>query len=746
MIHEKAKQLAGLGFYIFPLIQNSKLPAVKDYTNKATTDVNEIEKIWFDKTLELYRGNNIGIATSKYDGGALLVVDVDNKKGKKGKPDKDGSGTLAKLKAAGFTLPKTKVQRTTSGGFHLIYKVEKGVMNSVEKIGPGIDIRSKGGYIVGAGSIVDGKTYLINNDKIVAAPEWLIQKANETKVDVRKNNKPDKKISQRGAKSRGRTYLLESAAVAVEGEGGDQTTFRVASRLKDIGLTQANALRLMLDNWNDNCQPPWEVADLTAKVKNAYAYGQNAIGADSPENDFDPVEMEPVDVPDDDGPVDRLNREYSFVVLGGKSTILKQTGQGEVSYMVPGAFHDLLAADTIQTGNGKRKQLSEVWFNSPKRNTFHSVELVPGKKAPPGVYNLWRGFKVEPLKDDETPTKDMIKGVAMFREHALKNICLGNEDLCQWLLGYFAHLVQKPWEKPLTALVFKGKKGVGKNAFINCIGDLFNGHYLITSNKRYLTSNFNKHLANLILFVLDEAFWSGDKQAEGILKDLITGHTHLIEHKGREMFSTRNVLRVVIIGNEEWVVPATEDERRFAVFNIGDERQKDGKFFKEMKTLIDNKGGNRLLLTELLKMDLSQIDVNDAPITAGLLEQKIESLNSLHAWFFASLKDGAILNLDFNESGWPTEIGREQLRAAYSAYARERGIRSWLPDAAAFGRDLTKCCKGLGTTRKRGGVGRARTYTLPNLKEARAQFDEFIGHSVEWEQDDDDQNVIELFK
>lgn len=743
MIHQKAKQLAEKqGFYIFPIKANEKIPLHFGWQKQATTDPKKLDKIWFEPTLELYQPYNIGIFTGKFEDGALLVIDVDNKEGKNGK---NGSKSLTDLKAAGFKLPKTMAQTTPTGGLHLIYKVKTAVPNSVQKIGPGLDVRSKGGYILGEGSIIDGKPYVSDFVAIADAPQWLIEKANEKKADVRKNKEPDKKISQKAAKLRGQTYLLESAPIATEGEGGDQTTFMVANRLKDMGLSKANALQLMFDNWNDNCQPPWDAKDLKAKVKNAYAYGQNSIGADSPENDFTKVPMDTDEKEDDKlGPVEKLNEEYSFVVLGGRSTILKQTGAGEVIYMNPQAFHDLLAAKTIQTGNGKRRQLSEQWFNSHKRNTFSSVQLIPGKQAPPDVYNLWRGFRCKPLEKDEKATDEMKKGVAMFKEHALINICANDKDLFHWLFGYFAHLIQKPWEKPLTALVFKGKKGVGKNALIDRIGNLFNGHYLLTSNKRYLTSNFNKHLANLILFVLDEAFWSGDKQAEGILKDLITGHTHLIEHKGREMFSAKNVLRVCIIGNEDWVVPTSEDERRFAIFNVGDERQKDRKFFTEMKKLIDKKGGNRLLLTELSAFDLASFDINDAPITDGLLDQKIESLNSLHSWWFASLKDEAILNLDFNDN-WPTEIDRDQLRLAYSQYARERGIKSWLPDAAAFGRDLLKCCFGLGSHRLRSGENRRRVYSIPDLSTARAQFDEFIGHKVSWDQDEP-QNVIDMFK
>ena len=49
----------------------------------------------------------------------------------------------------------------------------------------------------------------------------------------------------------------------------------------------------------------------------------------------------------------------------------------------------------------------------------------------------------------------------------------------------------------------------------------------------------------------DEAFWAGDKQAEGKLKDLITGAHHFIEFKGKEPVLVENHTRLLVIGNQD---------------------------------------------------------------------------------------------------------------------------------------------------------------------------------------------------
>jgi len=730
--YKKALKLAEFGFFVFPINPNSKTPAVP-FKDAATRDPDKIKMFWVDPVMGWEQPFNIGISTSHFIGNkALVVIDVDNNKGKK------GSEELLKLEISGKNFPATFAQKTPTGGEHLVYLCDKPLKQGVNVLAKGLDIRSRGGYIVAAGSEIDGKSYTANSFPVAKAPDWLIKECEKREIKPIVST-PKVEIDQDSAVKRAVTYL-KSAEPAIEGAGGDHATFRVCSRLKDFGLKKETALSLLISHWNGKCEPPWDPYDLKQKIENAYSYGACAPGSDSASAEFEEVK----EAEEKKSPVEELNREFAFCVIGGKSKIIRTLPGGGVDIMQVSAFHDLLKSKTLQLGKGQPKQLSEVWFSSPKRATYDKVELLPGREAPENVFNLWRGFNCKPLSEDEKPTSEMIKGVELFNEHLLENVCLGDEKLAYWLKGYFAHIIQKPLEKPLTALVFKGKKGVGKNALIERIGNLFRQNFLLTSNKRYVTGNFNKHLEKLLLFVLDEAFWSGDKTAEGILKDLITGTSHLIEHKGSEMYEAKNITRICIIGNEEWLVPATQDERRFAVFNIGAKRRLDKQFFTDMRVLIDEKGGNRLLLRELMDFDLSQIDVNDAPDTEGLLEQKIESLSLVHTWWLGCLQEGVILDLDFAEDGWPAEVGKELLRKAFQKFSKQRGVRSWLPDASNFAKEIQKCCPGVHSKRVSTGSGRMRAYIVPELKACREQFEEFIGHSLKWE-DSEGEKVIDLF-
>lgn len=734
--YEHAIALAKKGFWVFPIVENHKAPPrMQGWQRHATRDIHKIQSMWHS-----HPDDNIGIYTGKFgDRSALIGVDVDNKNGK------DGDGELFKLELAGFELTPTYENHTPTGGRHLVYRVDRPVKQSVDGIATGVDVRSAGGYLVGPGSTIDGVEYRAKDFAIADAPKWLIDRCGKPRE--RTVAEQPAVVAPSGIE-RAKHYLLNEAPLAVEGEGGDATTFKVAARLKDFGVDEAWCFSLMDEHWSPRCSPPWDAADLSDKVRNAYNYGLDPVGVAAPEQAFTPVAPTQIgnDQPQNGQPApkadvtahpfDILNREHAFVVAGGGSHILHETrdayDRAEVKHLDMATFHAKFAAWEMQCGK-KSANVTKLWMCSPSRRSYDGIvfdparggDVVTGERR---YFNLWRGFAYEPLGADEQPTKEAADAVQAFFDHARDNVCGGSDELYRWLIGYFAHVVQRPWEKPLVALVFRGGKGVGKNALVERIGALLGGHFLVTSNRRYLTGNFNGHLENCLMFALDEAFWSGDKAAEGQIKDLITGSDHVIEHKNKEPFRVANRTRVVIIGNEDWLVPSSHDERRFAVFDVGNGRKQDRTYFEQMRNGMEQ-GGYRLLLRKLLHEQCS--DINAAPITQGLLDQKNASLDPFDIWWLDCLTEGRIVCSDF-ETPWPTQAECDRFRNAYRRHAREAGKGRYLLSDTEVGKRLKKICPGAHGSKKRDGTNFVNTYKLPELIDARAAWEERIGHKVEW--------------
>lgn len=723
-----ALHLAGLGFYVFPLqVRGKKPPLDMHFKELATRDEAQIKAWWAERSW------NIGIFTGKYgEGQALLAIDVDMKKGK------NGNASLLRLEFEGWEMPDTLTARTPTGGRHLFYRVDAPVRQSAGMLGDGLDVRSRGGYCVGAGSeVADGRYTFGDAHVVVPAPAWLVERCGRDARDERSESARDRPdavpVDPARAAARATAFLI-TASVAAPG-ARDELTYKIAARCKDLGVAQDDCTKLMWDHWNNRGNYPWTASDLAIKVRNAYAYGREVQGAAAPEADFEPVSTivpvvspPPLQPAQPEGkvlhPFEQLNTEYAFVLAGGGAHILWETtdaqGRYRLEHLATGAFHAKHAAEEIQVGK-KSAPVTEEWMRWKGRRGYDGLVFLPEQRAPDRFYNLWRGFAYVP-----SPTADSHPAVDAFLDHAKNNVCRGDGALLRWLVGYFAHLVQRPWEKPLVALVFRGSKGVGKNALVERIGALLGSHFLLTSNRRYLVGNFNGHLENCLLFALDEAFWSGDKQAEGTLKDLITGREHVIEHKGKEPYTVANKTRVVIIGNEDWLVPASHDERRFAVFDVGDGRKQDRGYFQEMRVGLEA-GGYRQLLRHLLDFDITAIDLNEAPRTEALAEQKHHSLDLVHQWWLECLEEGRVSNSDLGE-GWQREVNCETFRTAFARYAKDRRAGKWLPDSRSIGRIMKKCLPSIFHKKTRNGY----VYVMPLLEEARAAWCKFMGHERTW--------------
>lgn len=85
----------------------------------------------------------------------------------------------------------------------------------------------------------------------------------------------------------------DKAPEAIEGDSGNPTTFRLACRVKDFGLSPTATLDVLLDHWNETkAFPSWAPDELEALVANAFEYGTNPPGAKTAEAEFDVVEID----------------------------------------------------------------------------------------------------------------------------------------------------------------------------------------------------------------------------------------------------------------------------------------------------------------------------------------------------------------------------------------------------------------------------------------------------------------------
>jgi len=717
---DAAITLARKGFHVFPLRPNSKLPSVADFKSKATSDETQITK-WFAPGSRL----NLAISTSSFrEKQYLCVIDVDNKNGK------NGDAEISRLEMVeGLVFPETFTQITPTGGRHLVYKTPFPCKQGVHVLGKGIDVRAYGGYVVGAGSTIGDAHYVGNDCDVSDAPEWLIEKIGkfEAPSSDSSNEPRPSEVRLDPAVSERIVRYLKHEKPAIEGQGGNQATFTVAAFVKDAGATKEECLALMLEHYNPRCEPPWGYSELSAIVNNAYQYGKNAAGSQE-------VKFEEV-LDGEEKILHDMNKNYALVYFGGSHSVLFETvdekGHAITHFLQDATFKEKFRNKVVHGPQNRPTSWANLWLNWEGRREYAGVVFAPERKAQNGYYNLWRGFTVKPLTYNQAK-KEHVEGLNLFLDHAKNNICRGIESDFKWLMGYFAHLVQKPFERPLTTVVFKGSKGVGKNALVDRVGHLLGeSHYTTVHHPRYLEGQFNSHMEGNLVLVLDEAFWSGHKSTDAALKSITTNPRIRIERKGKDSYVADNLSRLIVIGNEEWLVPASSDERRYAVFTVGEAKKQDRKYFARMRECLDDLGGSGLLLHYLQTFDLTSVDINEIPQTEGLYEQKVQTLNYFQEWWYGCLKENELKHSGLD--GWPKEsIKTEVVFEAFKHYLRSRHVNK-LPHDTRIGVDLKRSCPSMVKKQVWEDGKRHTTYEFPTIEAARRDWEkEFRVKKLDW--------------
>ncbi|EPY00934.1 primase-helicase family protein [Magnetospirillum fulvum] len=449
-----------------------------------------------------------------------------------------------------------------------------------------------------------------------------------------------------------------------------------------------------------------------------------------------------------------ISKEFALVLLGGKALILRETvnyrRRPVVEFLSIEAFKAWLDDEQAFDEDARRMVgIGGLWLKSKERRKYAGVEFAP-EGMPDEIcgnrwFNLWRGYSVSPAPFYPNPA-DHLKHIPTFADHIARNVAGEKEDIGRWVWGWFADLVQNPESKVGTALVLRGRQGSGKSKPGEVVGSLLGDHYVKVAKSSHLTGQFNSHMFNCLLLQADEGFWAGDKEAEGVLKDLVTGDVHMLERKGVDGVQVRNLIRLYVTSNNTWVVPAGFEERRFAVLDVADGNLQDHSFFARIDEEMDA-GGREHLLAYLLRFDLSQVNLRKIPDTEGLWEQKVASMSDFDHWWLGKLRDGRLLPW---HDGWESDVptgplyddfrlfvdrihrGRKMPKEQWAIAVRGKVPRRFRDDQKVRVPLIEKDVWVVDSSGEKVWT-RARGWKdFPTLRECRDHFSSMVGRKFDW--------------
>jgi len=335
-----------------------------------------------------------------------------------------------------------------------------------------------------------------------------------------------------------------------------------------------------------------------------------------------------------DGLVEYINKELIFIKETGETIIIdnKEWYLKKKQHLM-----ELFAPKTFTNIKNKQMNPANIWFNHKDRREVLKIGFDPTENPDPNIFNIWTGMRIKKNIANEFDVNDC----QPLLDHIKNRWCNCDEDQYNYVLNWLAHIVQKPWIKMGVVLCLRSKQGAGKGIILNIMRKIIGDkHYFQCNNLDQLTGNFNGIGEGKILTNLDEAFWGKDKKKEGMLKNLITEETKLVNKKNKENYIIEDFCNYLVSTNNDCFIPASENERRFYALEVSDELS--GIQTKDKKDLID------LLLNcppesfakYLYNRDISTYNPRIFNKTPLLQEQVEHSWCSVRKWWFNVINNG----------------------------------------------------------------------------------------------------------
>jgi hypothetical protein len=285
------------------------------------------------------------------------------------------------------------------------------------------------------------------------------------------------------------------------------------------------------------------------------------------------------------------------------------------------------------------KSFIDTWMNDPDIFTCERMEFKPKQDASPGNYNLWTDFAIQPEEGDWSPVKELMWDLSGRKQ-----------DVYDYFEKYFAHLFQKPYDKPEVMIILSTpEEGVGKDTLPDAvIGPILGSkyYYTTTNHEDEVFGRFSSHLRTSLFIKLEEMERDCCHKNNDRLKGWITCKERDFEEKGLPKGATiKNYARMFGTTNDPCPVVLTTTFRRYFLVTPSTEHCGDKPYWKTMWRRLGWEGST-LVSTKVLAAFLHHclsVDITDwnprAKLETDALVNARQSQAPPHArWFQTQLQ------------------------------------------------------------------------------------------------------------
>jgi hypothetical protein len=331
-------------------------------------------------------------------------------------------------------------------------------------------------------------------------------------------------------------------------------------------------------------------------------------------------------------------------------------------------------------GKSRKIKFTDLYMESRYKRIYSTFQFAPNKKSADDKFNLFRGFRFSSA--DNTTYDPAV--ITPFINH-IRYIC--KEDVAtpvggagstesatpitDYVLNWFAHIIQKPHIKTKVALVlYSMTEGVGKNIISDIFSILLEGYTAKFRDTSALTDRFNGEMMGK-LFVVGDEINARAQEVANELKDIITREQENIEFKGKDKILLNDYKNFYFTTNNENVFKVSNSDRRLMMIECPEEK-KDAAYYRALVDFKEDETNMKHLFNFLSSRDISTF----APSAIVATEYKKRIIMANLPPYIKFIKD-TYENLSADE--WGTSKTKEWRVADLYADAVEFAKKNRLP-------------------------------------------------------------------
>ena len=313
---------------------------------------------------------------------------------------------------------------------------------------------------------------------------------------------------------------------------------------------------------------------------------------------------------------------------------------GKLTFLTDKGFERLMKSINLgyYMKDGKKKQVNaySIYCEGTNKNYLmkNGMRFYDERED---IFSYFNGYDYKLLPEVNTDK------IAPFLNHVKEVIAKNNEELYEYIINWFAYILQNPAGKTETVLLITGKQGTGKNIFTNVLCDLIKKYSNNNmTNIDYLVGKFNASIENMKLIVCNElsSVETNKYLNHDALKAVINEKEAVINQKNMPARTTENVVNLIMVSNNFNSAKVELGDRRYVVIEVSDKYKGNFEYFENLCKSFDNDFYNNLF-TFFMKRDISKFNLRKIPMTAER-EELIEASKSSYQLFYEEYSDAFV--------------------------------------------------------------------------------------------------------